>query len=346
MPGSNGRRPTIADVARRAGVSTATVSNVMNERGRVGEQSRRRVRRAADAMGFRPDRLARGLRAGRTHVIGLLLGNIANPFYTEIAAGVVDGAARVGYHVFVGHTAADPVLQRNEAQALRDHRCDGLIFTAIVRADRPLLDELLRGGVPIVQVERRLPGLGADYVGIDDRAAGREIAGHLAQLGHRAIAIISGPHSSTASHERYLGMREGIRAAGLPLRRAHMQESELTREGGHAAARRLLAARPLPTAVACGNDMIALGAIDALIDHGLRIPGDIAVAGFDDMPFASSRLINLTTVQQPLQQLGSAAVELLLARLHDPGRAPVRMVLPHRLVVRTSSGSPVLRLPG
>lgn len=339
MFGADPRRPTIADVAAMAGVSVATVSNVLNDRGRVSEESRGRVLRAAESIRFRPDRLARGLRAGRTRVLGLLLGNIANPFYTEIAAGVVDGATRLGYHVFVSHTASDPEIQRREAQALRDHRCDGLIFTAVTQADRALLDELIRYRTPIVQVERWVPGLRADYVGIDNRAAGREVTAHIVALGHTEIAIIAGPETSTASRERYRGFREGIRAAGLSLRRTHVYVSELTREGGYRAAEHLLAVRPRPTAVACGNDMIALGAIDAIIDRGLRIPADIGVAGFDDMPFASSRLIDLTTVRQPLQLLGSTAVETLLSRLESPTKAPVRIILPHKLVVRGSCGA-------
>jgi len=242
----------------------------------------------------------------------------------------VDAAARLGYQVFVSHTASDPETQRREAQALRDHRCDGLIFTAVTRADRPLLDELIRYRTPIVQVERWVPGLRADYVGINNRAAGREVTAHLAALGHTEIAIIAGPETSTASRERYRGFREGIRDAGLSLRRTHVYVSELTREGGYRAAEHLLAVRPRPTAVACGNDMIALGAIDAIIDRGLRIPADISIAGFDDMPFASSRLIGLTTVRQPLQRLGSTAVETLLSRLERPTGAPARIMPPSR----------------
>lgn len=339
------RRPTIADVAKKASVSVATVSNVLNDRGRVSEESRGRVLRAAESISFRPDRLARGLRAGRTSVLGLLLGNIANPFYTEVAAGVVDGAARLGYHVFVSHTASDPEIQRREAEALRDHRCDGLIFTAVTEDDRVLLDELIRYRMPIVQVERWVPGLRADHVGIDNRTAGREVTAHLAAVGHTEIAIIAGPETSAASRERYHGFQEGIRDAGLSLRPTHVYMSELTREGGHRAAETLLAVRPRPTAIACGNDMIALGVMDAIIDHGLRIPADVGVAGFDDMPFASSRLIDLTTVRQPLQRLGSTAVEMLLARLERPTRAPARIILPHELIVRGSCGAAASSAP-
>lgn len=341
MDGGGARkRPTITDVARRARVSGATVSYVLNDRPGVGEASRRRVLKAAEALGYRRNRLARGLRDGRTHVFGLLLANIANPFYPEIAAGVIAVAAESGYQVFVSHTGEDQAQQRREVEALSDHGCDGLIFTSVTDADRELLRKLLEAGPPFVQAVRRVRGIRADYVGIDNRAAGRDVILHLVALGHRDIALISGPLASSASRGRYEGMREVLAESGLALPADRFTESALTREAGYRAATSLLQGRKRPTAIACGNDMIALGAIDAGIEAGLQMPAELAVTGFDDMSFASSRMVNLTTISQPLREIGVTAVELLRSRLRDPSQAPRDVILPHRLIVRGSSSAP------
>jgi LacI family transcriptional regulator len=331
------RRPTITDVARRARVSTAAVSYVLNGRPGVGEVSRRRVLKAAEVLGYRRNRLARGLRDGRTHVMGLLLANIGNPFYPEIAAGVIAVAAESGYQVFVSHTGEDQQQQLREVQALSDHGCDGLIFTSVTEADKKMLRELLGEGPPFVQAVRRVRGIDADYVGIDNAAAGRDLMSHLIDLGHTDIAIIAGPLVSSASRARYEGMLEVLNDAGLALGSERLAESTLTRESGYQAARLLLGAGRRPTAIACGNDMIALGAIDAAIDAGLHVPDDLAVTGFDDMSFASSRMVNLTTMSQPLREIGSTSVELLTSRLRDPSQPPREVILPHRLIIRGSS---------
>ncbi|TAN33869.1 LacI family transcriptional regulator [bacterium] len=333
------RRPTITDVARRARVSAATVSYVLNDRPGVGEASRRRVLAAAEVLGYRRNRLARGLRDGRSHVLGLLLANIANPFYPEIAAGVIAVAADSGYQVFVSHTGEDQAQQRREVEALSDHGCDGLIFTSVIEADRELLRHLMQAGPPFVQAVRRVRGIRADYVGIDNRAAGRDVILHLAAMGHTDIALIAGPPASSASRGRYEGMREALKESGLALPAGRFTESALTREAGYQAATSLLQSRKRPTAIACGNDMIALGAIDAAIEAGVRMPAEMAVTGFDDMSFASSRMVNLTTISQPLREIGATAVELLRGRLRDPSRPPQEVILPHQLIVRGSSST-------
>lgn len=331
------RRPTITDVARRARVSTATVSYVLNGRPGVGEASRRRVLKAAEFLGYRRNRLARGLRGGRTHVLGLVLANIANPFYSEIAAGVIAIAAEAGYQVFLSHTGEDQAQQRQEVEALSDHGCDGLIFTSVTDADGELLRELLEAGPPFVQAVRRVPGIPADYVGIDNWAAGRDVILHLVALGHSDIALIVGPLASSASRGRYEGMLEALTESGLSLPPNRFREGSFTREAGYEAAADLLPGGKRPTAIACGNDMIALGVIDAAIDAGLRMPAEVAVTGFDDMSFASSRVVNLTTISQPLQEIGATAVQLLQSRLRDPSQPPREVILPHLLIVRGSS---------
>lgn len=330
---------TLLDVAKRAGVSIATVSYVMNDRGGVGEQTRANVLRIADELGFRPNRVASGLRTGRTQVLGLVLADITNPFYPEIAGGVIAAAAEAGFQVFLSHGGTDGVLDGEVVQALCDHQCGAVIFTSLVVSDGPLLLDVVPHDMPIVQTVRRIPGIRADFVGIDDRAGAREAAQHLVELGHRDVAILAGPSASSASSERTAGFLEALAQAGLEPQSMH--ECSLTLDAGYRAAQQLLESdRRPPGAVLCGNDLIALGAIDAFLAHGLSVPDDISVAGYDDIWFASSRLVQLTTVRQPRHDMGRAAVSLALERLADPDIPPRDVIMDHELVVRRTTASP------
>lgn len=333
-------RPTVADVARRAGVSTAAVSYALNGLSGVSDESRQRVIAAADDLGFRPNRLARALRRGKTHVLGLLLADIANPYYPEIASGVIEESTARGYEVFLSHTGLHQELQASGVGALRDHRCDGLIFTSAIEGDRSLLEELLHDRVPFVQVVRQLEDLPADFVGMDDRAAGREVGEHVVGVGRRRPVILNGPAESSASRGRLAGYRDALSEHSVTPLRPELVDGELTRESGCGRATAVLDAEgELPDALICGNDLIALGAIDAVLERGLRIPEDVAVIGYDDMSFASSPLVQLTTVHAPREQMGVAAVRVLLDRVEDPESPVQTVILPHRLVARRTSGA-------
>ena len=335
-------RVTLADVARRAGVSIATVSFVMNGREGVADRTRAHVLGIAEEVGFRPNRLASGLRTGHSRVLALVLADITNPFYPQIAGGVIAAAAELGYEVFLSHSGADGQFDSEAVRALCDHRCAALIFTSLMVTDGPLIADVVPGEVPVVQVVRRAPGLEADFVGIDDRAGAREVAQHLVGLGHRDVALFIGPLWSSASHERSLGFRDAFAEAGIEPASGRIVACQLTLDAGYEAAERVLAAGPgTPTAVLCGNDLIALGAIDAFLDHGLSVPGDVSVVGYDDIWFSSSRLVQLTTVRQPRDAMGRAAVALALDRLADPDVEPRNVVLPHEVVFRRTTAAPV-----
>jgi LacI family transcriptional regulator len=338
-PRSPRRRVTLSDVAERAGVSIAAVSYVLNGRGGVGEEKRRHILQIAEDLGFRPNRLAKGLRDGRSKVLGLLLADIANPFYPEIAAGVLDAAAEIGYEVFLGHTGDRSIVQLREVGALLDHRCDGLIFTSLTDEDRPLLSRLLEDQVPFVQVVRRVTNVPADFVGIDDEAGGRQSVCHLLSLGYRDLAIVAGPRASSASRNRARGFERALAEHGIVLPAGRRVECELHRDKGYQAASQLFDRAGRPDAVACGNDVIALGVIDAIIDRGWKVPDDIAVIGYDDMSFASSRLVELSTVRQPREQMGREAVRLITERIEEPSLQPREVVLSHELVVRRTCGA-------
>lgn len=335
---SDASRVTLSDVAKRAGVSIATVSYVMNERDGVGERTRARVLRVADELGFRLNRVASGLRTGRTQVLGLVLADITNPFYPEIAGGVIAAAAEAGFQVFLSHGGTDGGLDGEVVQALCDHQCAALVFTSLVVSDGPLLADVVPPDVPIVQTVRRIPGIRADFVGIDDRAGAREAARHLVDLGHRDVAVLAGPSASSASSERTAGFLATLAEAGIEPSPESVRECSLTVDAGSRAAAQLLDSRPRPPeAVLCGNDLIALGAIDAFLAHGLSVPEDVSVAGYDDIWFASSRLVQLTSVRQPRHEMGRAAVSLALERLADPGLPPRETIMQHELVVRRTT---------
>ena len=331
-------RTTLADVARRAGVSIATASYVMNERDGVGEQTRAHVLRIAKEVGFRPNRLASGLRTGQSRVLGLVLADITNPFYPDLAGAVIAAAAEAGYEVFLSHCGIDGSLNGDEVRALCDHQAAALIFTSLLVTDGPLIAEVVPAGVPVVQTIRRVPGLAADFVGIDDRAGAREAAMHLVEAGHREVALLTGPRGSSASAERTQGFLEVLIAAGLEPGPERIVECRLTVGAGYEGAEKLLGASgQAPGAILCGNDLIALGAIDALVDHGLAVPDDVSVVGYDDIWFASSRLVQLTTVRQSRDAIGRAAVALALDRLADGQVQPRNVILPHELVVRRTT---------
>jgi LacI family transcriptional regulator len=341
VDGTTGKRPKLADVARAAGVSTASVSYALNGLPGVSDENRRRVVQVAKQLGFRPNRLARALRNGQTKMLGLLLADIANPFYPEIASAIVTEATARGYEVFLSHAGLHGQLQRDAVSALLDRQSDGLLFTSVVENDRELLTELLDAQVPLVQVVRQIEGLAADFVGIDDRMAGRDIARHVLTTGRRRPAVLGGPAESSASRDRLAGYREAFAEQAVEIVHPDWIEGDLTRESGYTRAVALLGDSKTapPDALVCANDMIALGAIDALYEVGLRVPGDVAVVGYDDMSFASSRLIGLTSVGVPRTEMGRVAVRVLLQRMHDPAALPQKIVLPHSLVVRQTCGA-------
>lgn len=332
------KRVTLASVAWEAGVSTAAVSYALNGRAGVSDETRANILDIAQRVGFRPNQLARALRRGRSHVIGLLLADITNPFYPEIAAGVIRGSADLGHETFVSDLREEQITLQKSVNALLDHQCDGLIFTSLDEAARPILEGLARLGIPFVQLVRHVPGVAADFVGVDDEAVGRAAAQHILERGCRDVAVLGGPQTSSASRGRLVGARQGLESAGVGVGQHRWRECALTYESGYAGAIAVLAANTKPPdAMICGNDVIALGAIDAIIDRGWRVPEDVAVVGCDDMSFSSSRLIQLTTVALPREELGLTAAHLLADRIAEPTLMARRKVLPHKLIVRRTS---------
>jgi LacI family transcriptional regulator len=288
-------------------------------------------------MGFRPSRTARDLRSGTTRTIGLLLADITNPFYAEVAGGVVAAAHDEGYEVSVAHVGVDGTRQAEAAYAQVDRNCSGLIFTGLVAADKPLLDTLRQENIPVVQVYRRVEGEPSDWVGIDDYHAAFEMASHVVATGRRKVAILGGPEASSASTGRLRGYQDALRKAGLTAVNEPDVWGELSRASGALHARTLFAEYPDVDAVLCGNDVIALGVLDVCTEIGKRVPEDMALTGFDDMSFSSAGPLQLSTVTVPRDLMGRRAARRLLQRIAGDNSPPRNDLLPYTIQVRSTT---------
>lgn len=329
------------DIAKLAGVSQSTVSRVINNNPRITEETREKVFAAMRELGYTPNAAARTLITGRSHLIGLVVSNIANPFYPLVIEGIVASAEEHDYNVILGNTQESPRRQMDYLKLLVEHQVDGVILTSALASSRDTLEHFRRGGTPLVLVNRVLDGSNVDSVHIDNRHGGYRATSHLISLGRRRIAYAGGrPDSSTHQH-RYEGYRQAMAEAGLAIDKTLVTSGDFTQLSGTISAHHLLAVPERPDAVVCSDDLIALGLIDALLGAGVDVPDDIAVVGFDDIPLASLRQIGLTTVRQPAAELGQRAFQLLLRRLEgqEVDADPVEEVLPAELVVRSTCGA-------
>lgn len=334
------RNPSSMDIAREAAVSQSTVSRVLNNSPRISGATTRRVLEAAERLGYAPNAAARTLITGRSNLIGLVLSNITNAFYPQVIEAVVATAAEHDYNVVLCNTQEDRELQSSYLQLLIEHQVDGAILTSSLLDSLPLFDKVPMDRIPLVLVNRTVPNLAADSVRLDNQGAGRIVAEHLAKLGHRRIAFVGGLEPTSTNTSRLQGFRETLTGLGIELPADHVVHGQFTRESGYALACRLIGLVPRPTAFFCANDEVALGAMDAIIDAGLTIPGDIAVVGVDDAPAAALRQVSLTTVRQPAAEMGRRAMELLLERIQKrPGGGDhIEIVLRPRLIIRKTCG--------
>lgn len=334
------RRATQRDVAKAAGVSSAAVSYAFRGSAGVSEEVRQRILSVAKELGFRPNLAAQGLRLGRTNMIGLLLADITNPFYPELASAVVAGAAKKGAHVFLAQVGVEGAMQAEAARGLVDRGCDGLVFISVVPSDAALLREIREIGVPFVYANRSIDEVPADWVGIDDFAASLEVMRLLVESGRRRIAIIGGHRSSSVIDARVRGALAGLEEAGLRLVATELMEGSLSRVSGQDRMRQLMAMAPDVDAVLGGNDMVALGILDVATELGVQVPEQVAVVGFDDMSFASAGPLQLTTVSVPREAMGRRAVEMLFDRI-DGYDGPFRKeIVPHQLQIRATAPGP------
>jgi LacI family transcriptional regulator len=334
------RRPTQEDVARLAGVSRATVSYVINNRTdgnvRISEETRCRVLEAVEELGYRPNVLARSLRQGQTHTIGMIVPDNTNPFFAEVARGVEDTSFEQGYSVILCNSDSDLDKELLYTNVLAEKRVDGILFVAVgMSAERICVLQERR--MPVVVVDRDLPDVAVDSVMTANERGGWLATRHLIELGHRRIGCIAGPSDVTPSAERVTGYRQALREAALPVEEGLIMRGDFQYESGYQAARQLLSMDDPPTAVFACNDLMAIGTISAAVELGRQVPADLSVVGFDDVPLASFANPALTTVVQPKYEIGVVAATMLLERMQDPDRPPQRKMLDTELVVRQST---------
>jgi len=337
---------TINDVAQRAGVSAMTVSRAINKSGYVSAATRQRVERAVDELSYVPNALARQLRSRRTKTLALIVSDITNPFFTTIARGVEDVAAPRGFSVMYCNTDESAAKEAQYLRVLIERQVDGVLFVP-TRGTGASFGTLRAHRMPVVALDRRVTDRRVDSVRCDSEAGAHALTRHLIGLGHRRIAVLTGRRMISTSVDRVAGCRRALEDSGLEL------DQDLVRYGeynfglanptdGYQMAQAVLgSAKPRPTAIFAANNFIAFGAIRALREAGLRVPEDISVVAFDDLPAEWGIDSFLTVAAQPAYQIGRRAAELLLHRIAGDSEAVGQaVVFPFELIVRKSSAAP------
>jgi LacI family transcriptional regulator len=334
---------SIRDVAGRAGVSVGTVSNVLNRPDAVRPATRERVLGAIAELGFVRNESARHLRAGRSRTIGLLVLDIANPFFTDAARGVEEVANAQGLAVILCNSDGSPAKEAAHLEVLTEQRVQGVVITPTAELSTQL-QALRSRGVPVVLLDRRAPGPDQCAVAVDDVLGGRLAADHLLERGHRRIAFIGGSGGLPQLQERHDGVVAAVReGTGAEDALTVLTPETLTVAGGREAAARILGlpAARRPTAAICANDLLAMGVLQEMVRHGVRVPEDFAIVGYDDIDYAAAAAVPLTSVRKPRVELGRRAAELLLDEAgggtQDRPHVHEQLVFEPMLVVRESS---------
>ncbi len=330
---------SIREVAERAGVSLGTVSNVLNRPEIVAEETRRRVQLVIEEIGFVPNGSARQLRAGRSQHIGLVVLDVANPFFTEVARGVEDAAHAAGYVVILCNADDSAEKESHYLRVLEEQRTQGVLITP-VQSDASYLQRLRQRGIAVVLLDRPSRIKDLCSVTVDDIRGGELATAHLLEQGHERIGFVHGPLSIRQCAERRRGVLRAVRAAGLDPDQVIVDITTSTQRAreGEESVEKLLRARIKPTAVFCANDLLALGLMRGLMKQGISIPGDFALVGYDDVEFASMLSTPLTTIRQPKYELGRTAAELLLDEASNPtSHQHKHIVYQPELIVRESS---------
>lgn len=344
-------RVTVVEVAKRAGVATATAARALGEYGSVSASTRERVLKAAEELGYRANSIAKAMITGRSQSIGLIIADIENPFFSRLTRGVSDVVREAGFELMLVNTDEDPGHEAMAAQMLARKQVDGLIVAPASAPRSEHLTELQHSGVKIVLVDRTIEGFPADTVTVRNSESVREATAHLIELGHRRIGYVSGAQLQAATgrldtttqistgRERIAGYREALDDAGIPydselLRFAGRQRADVVRE-----TRNLLDLRNPPTAILTADSLLALGVLEELTSRGLAIPDDLSVISFDDSDWAQVLHPPLSVIAQPAYKLGASAARLLLKRIDGDSSPPRELKLDAKFIERASTAA-------
>lgn len=338
LPPAAMKRVSIKDIARLARVSHSTVSRALRESPLVNPETAEKIRRIAAESGFRISAVARSLATSRTNTIGVVVTSIDDPFVAEVVKGIEDEAIRHDYSVFLANCHADPEREMKVVHSFEDRRVDGIVVTAsrVGALYGPVLERM---HIPIVLLNNQHPSHFAHSILIDNFEGSRQVVTHLVGLGHRRIAYIGDRFGHGSDSERFSGYRAALDEADILFQPDLIVHGDGKAEGGKLAMAKLLAVRPQPTAVFCYNDMTAIGAMQAIREHGLKVPRDISLAGFDDLPLGIYVDPPLTTVRQPKQDMGRMAMQALL-RLISGTEAEQNVRVAGELIIRQSTAAP------
>jgi LacI family transcriptional regulator len=330
----------IKQVAQRAGVSPGTVSNVLNRPERVAAETRARVSEAIRELGFVRNGSASTLRAGQSSTIGLMVLDLGNPFFTDVARGVEDVAGDRGYAVILSSSSGLAEREQRNLLVLAEQRVRGVLITP-VDDDCAQLDLLQERGVPVVLLDHPTPRASQCSVAVDDVSGGELAVGHLLSNGATTITFVTGPMALRQCADRRKGALRALQAAGLGPDALHeVTVPEMNARAGQEAARQLLEVGPLPEAVFCANDLLALGVLRVLSQAGISVPGEVALIGYDDIEFSAAASVPLSSIRQPTYQLGRIATDLLLDECDNPAsHAHQQVMFQPELVIRESSCS-------
>lgn len=332
--------PTLKDVARAAGVSKSTVSRVFNRPEKVKPSTRRAVQEAIDELGYKPSRVARRLRVGhgRANMVGLVIPDIQNPFFADITRGVDDVLREQDYALILSNSDEDSERQRLALETLRTESVDGVIVPPVTKDD-PQICALVETGMPVVCVDRMLDGVRVDTITSDNFEGAYAAMEHLIGLGHRRIGFMGGISRISTTQQRRAAYEAALADYNLSVDPDLLREGDSRLESGRRLTSELLALEDPPTAIFTGNNLMTLGAFVALHEHDVHVPDDVAVVGYDDVPWAAALNPPPTVVGQPGYEMGRRAAEMLLQRIARPEQTPTTVTLQHRLIIRQSCGA-------
>lgn len=334
---------TLKDIARALNLATSTVSMALNDNPSISSKTRRRVKTLAKKLDYRPNIIARAMVKKKTHLIGLIITDIMSSFFPQIIQGIEDTVGQEFYSIILCATNDELDKETEYARLLRQKRVDGLIIEPVLGSGNlPLWQELKEKKVPFVTILRQLPVDGIVYVGVDNFRGGYLAANHLITLGHRVIGHLAGPPGLQISKDRKAGYLKALKDRSIDAYGQLILGCDFSREAGYQQMKRMLRLQPRPTAVFVCSDIVAIGAIDAVLQAGLNVPEDIAIVGFDDLFFSSFTAIPLTSISQPKYELGVLAANKLLTLISN--KKTKGEILAPSLVVRQSCGAKLARL--
>lgn len=336
------KRPTIKDIAGIAKVSPTAVSMALNDRPRIGQETRKRILCIAKDLNYQPNFVARSLVMKRSHTIGLIITTIMNPFYPELAKGIEDKVMELGYNIILCSTNYDLKLEKYCINMLRSKGVDGIIFSS-VEANDPNIKPLIEDHFPFILVNRRihnrLLNKKVDYIVLDNFSGGYMATEHLYKLGHRQIGIIAGSLNTSTAVERTEGVKKSLTDYGVKVDPNLILECNFSKELAYHGTKKFLSMKTPPTAIFAENDYMALGVREAILDSGLKIPENIALIGFDDIALTALKGVEITTVSQKKYEMGSLAVKILIDKIKNETTSTVnQIVLEPELVIRNSCG--------